>query len=47
MTPDAARLAEILRRGRGKRILVLGDLIADEYVFGETSRVSRERNNFV
>jgi len=42
VTPDAARLAEILRRGRGKRILVLGDLIADEYVFGETSRVSRE-----
>jgi len=26
----------------GKRIVVLGDLILDEYVFGETTRISRE-----
>lgn len=27
---------------RGKRILVFGDMILDEYIFGSTSRVSRE-----
>jgi rfaE bifunctional protein kinase chain/domain len=32
----------LIRALRGKRIVVLGDMVADEYVFGETSRVSRE-----
>jgi rfaE bifunctional protein kinase chain/domain len=40
--PELAKLGEILERARGRRVLVVGDLIADEYVFGETSRVSRE-----
>ncbi|MAF26788.1 MAG: PfkB family carbohydrate kinase [Gemmatimonadota bacterium] len=44
MTLDGhrARLAELLRRMKGIRVLVLGDLVADEYVYGETRRVSRE-----
>lgn len=32
----------LVRRLRGATIAVLGDLVADEYVFGETDRVSRE-----
>ncbi|HMB69689.1 MAG TPA: bifunctional ADP-heptose synthase [bacterium] len=40
MRPE--RLGEILAGMKGKRVLVLGDLIADEYIYGETSRVSRE-----
>ncbi|HNZ29916.1 MAG TPA: PfkB family carbohydrate kinase, partial [Candidatus Goldiibacteriota bacterium] len=27
---------------RGKRVLVLGDFILDEYIYGETERISRE-----
>ena len=36
------RLGTLLEQMRSKRVLVLGDLIADEYIYGETSRVSRE-----
>jgi len=36
------RLAEILRRFAGKRVAVVGDLVADRYILGMTSRVSRE-----
>lgn len=39
--PDE-RLLELLDGFVGRRVLVVGDLLADEYVFGETSRVSRE-----
>lgn len=43
MTPfDTRSLGGVLGRAQGKKIVVIGDLIADEYVFGETSRVSRE-----
>ena len=35
-------LGEILDAMRDRRVLVVGDWIADEYIFGETSRVSRE-----
>ncbi len=35
-------LLEILERFSGARIAVLGDLVADEFVYGETDRVSRE-----
>ncbi len=42
VTVDRARLAELLRGMVRRRVLVVGDLMADEYVFGETSRVSRE-----
>jgi rfaE bifunctional protein kinase chain/domain len=39
---DPARLLGIIRRFRACSVLVLGDLIADEYVYGRITRVSRE-----
>jgi rfaE bifunctional protein kinase chain/domain len=42
MNLDPDRLAGLLRGFAGRRVLVAGDLVADEYVYGETSRVSRE-----
>jgi rfaE bifunctional protein kinase chain/domain len=39
---DAARLATIIEQFPRQSILVLGDFVADEFVFGEISRVSRE-----
>ena len=35
-------LAGLVRGFRGRRILVLGDLVADQYILGYTARVSRE-----
>ena len=37
-----ARLIELLWLFRGRRVLVVGDLIADQFLYGEISRVSRE-----
>ena len=39
---DVARLSAIVEQFRRQSILVLGDFVADEFVFGEISRVSRE-----
>ncbi|MGH9452847.1 MAG: bifunctional heptose 7-phosphate kinase/heptose 1-phosphate adenyltransferase, partial [Terriglobia bacterium] len=39
---DRASLISIIGRFPAQRIIVLGDLIADEYIHGEISRVSRE-----
>lgn len=36
------RLKELFRRFRGKRFLVIGDLMLDRYVYGEVSRISPE-----
>jgi len=36
------RFNKIVESMAGKRILAIGDLMLDEYVFGETSRISRE-----
>jgi rfaE bifunctional protein kinase chain/domain len=36
------RLETVLERFRGKRIVVFGDLVADVFVYGEISRISRE-----
>ena len=36
------RLREIVDRFSGSRIVVYGDMVADEFLFGEISRVSRE-----
>jgi len=41
-TSDAERLLELLSGFAGLRIAVLGDFVADEFVSGEISRVSRE-----
>ncbi len=37
-----SRFGDLLSGMRGKRIVVAGDILADEYVYGETARVSRE-----
>jgi rfaE bifunctional protein kinase chain/domain len=39
---EAGRLGALVRAFEGRRVLVLGDLIADQFVSGEISRVSRE-----
>ena len=36
------RFSEFMERMRGRRVLVLGDVLADEYIEAETARVSRE-----
>src|SRR2546423_10259773 len=36
------RLAALVRSFAGRRVLVVGDLVADRFVSGEISRVSRE-----
>jgi len=38
----AARLQSLVEAFGGRRILVVGDLIADEFIYGRLSRVSRE-----
>src|SRR5918998_6031877 len=35
-------LPGLVRSFAGRRVLVVGDLVADQFVFGEISRVSRE-----
>jgi len=39
---DRATLLSIIDRFPRQRVVVLGDLVADEYVYGEIARVSRE-----
>lgn len=39
---SAERLRQVIRRFRGRRLLVLADLVADEFVYGRIDRVSRE-----
>lgn len=39
---DAAQLLALVARCRNKRVVVFGDLIADEFVYGRVARVSRE-----
>lgn len=39
---NARRLKEILNRARTKRILVIGDLMLDEFVWGKVKRISPE-----
>ncbi len=40
--PTPNRLNSLIASFRGKRLVVFGDLIADEYVYGRVARVSRE-----
>ena len=39
---DRAALGRIVRRFAGKRVLVLGDLMLDRYIWGDVSRISPE-----
>ena len=38
----SAALLDVVRRFRGKRVVVLGDLVSDEFVYGDIARISRE-----
>ena len=40
--PTTADLGAALARFAGRRVLVLGDMLADEYIIGRPSRLSRE-----
>jgi rfaE bifunctional protein kinase chain/domain len=40
--PSLKEAAQVLERFDKLRVVVLGDLVLDEYVFGETTRISRE-----
>jgi rfaE bifunctional protein kinase chain/domain len=40
--PSGERLAQVVGAFRGKRLLVLADLVADEFLYGRVQRVSRE-----
>ena len=42
MVPRRMRPEQLVRRLSDAKVVVLGDLVADEYVYGETDRVSRE-----
>lgn len=42
MDTAAARLLTLIDRFAEKRVLVVGDLIADEFIYGRVARVSRE-----
>ncbi|MCL4523323.1 MAG: bifunctional ADP-heptose synthase [Acidobacteria bacterium] len=42
MSADLSRLQDLIDAFSRQTIVVLGDLVADEFVFGEISRVSRE-----
>ena len=41
-TDPTARLVERIRRFKGRRVAVLGDLVADEFLYGDIERISRE-----
>src|SRR3979490_1219494 len=42
-----SRLAKIVESFAEKRIVVIGDVIADQFIYGEISRVSREAPVFI
>ncbi|MGH9462829.1 MAG: PfkB family carbohydrate kinase, partial [Vicinamibacteria bacterium] len=42
MSITAKRAAAILRAARGKEVVVVGDLMLDEFVWGTVSRISPE-----
>src|SRR5437879_12352777 len=41
-TVDLMRLAEIVEQFRDKKVVLYGDFVADEFQYGDISRVSRE-----
>src|SRR5262249_4606427 len=42
MPSVASELSRLLAGFRGRKLVVVGDLVADHYVYGQTDRVSRE-----
>jgi D-glycero-beta-D-manno-heptose-7-phosphate kinase len=47
MMPNKERLIEIVRRFVGQKVVIVGDAIADKFVHGSISRVSREAPVFI
>lgn len=45
--PSAERLAAIVGQFRARRIVTIGDLVADQFLYGEIARVSREAPVFI
>ncbi len=41
-TFSTSRLQELIRGFKGKRVLVIGDMVADQYLIGRPTRISRE-----
>ncbi len=41
-TPAITRLRTLIESFKGKRVLVIGDMVADEYLIGRPTRISRE-----
>ena len=41
-TPAISRLHTLIESFKGKRVLVIGDMVADEYLIGRPTRISRE-----
>lgn len=39
---DPSSLSAVLSRFAGRKVLVVGDIVADQYIYGETDRISRE-----
>jgi D-beta-D-heptose 7-phosphate kinase/D-beta-D-heptose 1-phosphate adenosyltransferase len=39
---DPGRLQEIIQGMKGMRVVVVGDVILDEYIWGNATRISRE-----
>ena len=39
---DSAHLHSLTGAFRGRRVVVIGDVVADEFVYGRVARVSRE-----
>src|SRR5215211_955314 len=46
-TPQQERLTAIVRRFPQSKVVVVGDLVADQFLYGEISRVSREAPVFI
>jgi len=42
MTPDYEKLARVIHKFKKKKVLVLGDLMLDRYIWGNVSRISPE-----
>jgi rfaE bifunctional protein kinase chain/domain len=42
MTVEPSRLLQLIDQLAGRRVAIVGDLIADEFIYGEIARVSRE-----
>ncbi|MBD0371614.1 MAG: bifunctional hydroxymethylpyrimidine kinase/phosphomethylpyrimidine kinase [Pyrinomonadaceae bacterium] len=47
LTSEQERLASIVARFAGRKVVVVGDLVADQFLYGEISRVSREAPVFI